>query len=380
MLALTNARVLTPQGMVEGRAVLIEDGRIVQLCGETAVPTHAKTRDLGGGILAPGFIDVQVNGGGGVLFNDAPTVEAIAAIGRAHRRFGTTGFLPTLISDDLEVVARAIDAAGRAIAEGVPGVLGVHIEGPFINEVRRGVHDATKLRKLDEQAFKLLTSLKAGRTLVTLAPETTTPDMIRRLVRAGVIVSAGHTDASYEVMREAIAAGVSGFTHLFNAMSPLTSRAPGVVGAALEHQTSWAGIIVDGHHVDPAVLRIALHCKPRNRFMLVTDAMPSVGTANASFTLQGRTITVQDGVLRAPDGSLAGAHLDMARAAHNAMTLLGLDVEQALAMASLHPAQFLGLVDRGAIVVGHRADLVLLDDAFDVQETWVAGVAASPIR
>jgi len=372
MLALINARVATPEGIVDDRAVVIEDGKIADICAAANVSTQAQLYDCKGGLLAPGFIDVQVNGGGGVLFNDDPSVETIAAIGRAHRRFGTTGFLPTVISDDLSVVARAIDAVRRAIAQSVPGIIGIHIEGPFINPARKGVHDETKIRTLDDDAVRLLTSLGSGPTLVTLAPELTTAEVIGRLTATGIVISAGHTNATYDEMRTAFASGVTAVTHLFNAMSPLTSRAPGVVGAALEDQTSWCGLIVDGHHVDPAVLRLALKCKPRSKFMLVTDAMPTVGASAASFQLQGRTITVKDGVCVAPDGTLAGAHLDMALAVRNTVKLLGVSLADALVMASTNPAQFLGLADRGAIAPGLRADLVLLDDQQQVQATWIA--------
>jgi N-acetylglucosamine-6-phosphate deacetylase len=375
ILALVNGRVLTPKGLVDGVAVLVEDGRIARLANENRIPARARKYDLDGGTLAPGFIDVQVNGGGGVLFNDDPSVDSIAAIGAAHRRFGTTGFLPTLISADLDVVARAIEATRRAIEEGVPGVLGVHIEGPFLSLKRKGVHDAKVLRRLDGRSFKLVTQPTGGKTLITLAPEETDPAMIRRLARAGLVVSAGHTDATYEVVRAALDAGLTGFTHIFNAMSPLATRAPGAVGAALEDQQSWCGMIVDGHHVDPVVLRLALKCKPREKFMLVTDAMPSVGAARKTFQLQGRTIKAKNGVLVAPDGALAGADLDMASAVRNSVKLLGLSFEEAVAMASLHPAQFLGFPDRGAIAPGARADLVLLDDALKVRETWIGGIS-----
>ena len=372
-IALVNGRVLAPQGLLHEHAVVIEHGRIASVCPADRAPKSAERFDLGGGILAPGFVDVQVNGGGGVLFNDAPSVEAIEAIAAAHRRFGTTGFLPTLISDDLDVIARGIEAVRAAIERGVQGVLGIHIEGPFLNAERKGVHDDGKFRKIDEAAFELLTSLKVGRTLVTLAPEQTTPAMIARLVQAGVIVSAGHTNATYDEVRAALASGLSGFTHLFNAMSPLTSRAPGAVGAALDDQASWCGMIVDGRHVDPAVLRIALRCKPLEKFMLVTDAMPTVGTAATSFLLQGRTVEAKDGVLVTPDGTLAGSDLNMAQAVRNAMNMLGLPLEEAAAMAALHPAQFLGLHDIGLIAPGARADLVALDGALDVTSTWIAG-------
>ena len=372
--ALVNARVLTGDEVVRGKAVLLQDGRIAAIVDDAAVPRAFVRHDLDGGLLVPGFIDSQVNGGGGVLFNDAPSVESIAAIGAAHRRFGTTGFLPTLISTDIETLQAAIDATREAMAAGVPGLLGVHIEGPFLSAKRKGIHDASKFRVIDEAAFRLLTSIGPGRTKLTLAPETTSPEMIRRLTDAGVIVAAGHTNASYTTIRTALDHGLRGFTHLFNAMSPLTSREPGAVGAALEDQASWCGLIVDGKHVDPVVLRIALRAKRLDRFMLVTDAMPSVGAAEKSFRLQGRLVTVQDGVCVDENGTLAGSDLDMASAVRNAVGMLDLELPDAVHMASRNPAAFLGL-DRelGRIAPGYRADLVLLDDELRVLETWIGG-------
>lgn len=373
--ALVHGRVLTPAGVVDGQAVLIEDGKIAGVVPEDQVPASAQRRDLAGGLVVPGYVDTQVNGGGGVLFNDAPTVETIAAIGAAHRRFGTTGFLPTLISDDLHVVDQAMRATEAAIEAGVPGVLGVHIEGPFLNPKRKGIHDEGKFRLIDDEAIALLSSLKRGRTLVTLAPERTTPAMIQRLADAGVHVAAGHTNARYETMRQALDHGLTGVTHLFNAMSPLTSREPGVVGAVLENQTAWAGIIVDGRHVDPVTLRIALRTRPLDRFMLVTDAMPTVGLADKRFVLQGRPIVVRDGVCVGEDGTLAGSDLDMAGAVRNAVHMLGLPLEDAVMMASAAPAAFLGLEDqRGRVAPGYAADLCLLDEQLDVTATWIDGV------
>ena len=370
--ALINARVLLDTGFESGPAILIEEGRIAAIAPAQDLPPHAERVDLAGAMLVPGFIDVQVNGGGGVLFNDAPTVETIAAIGRVHRRFGTTGFLPTLISDDLSVVAEGIRVVDAAIEAGVPGVLGIHIEGPFLNTQRKGIHDSSKIRELDEVGFATITGLRHGRTIVTLAPERTTPDMIRRLVRSGLIVSAGHTEGSYEEIKAALDAGVTGFTHLFNAMSPLTSRAPGAVGAALEDQSSWCGLIVDGRHVAPATMRVALRCKPIDRFMLVTDAMPSVGMTEKSFMLQGQRISVENGVCVNADGTLAGSDLDMAAAMRNAAEMLGVGIETALRMASRHPAAFLGLDhDLGRIAPGAIASLVALDDELEVLRSWI---------
>ena len=374
-LALVNGRILRAKRFLEGRCVLISDGRI-----EDIVPAsdrrvrRAERRDLGGALLLPGFIDSQVNGGGGVLFNDAPSVESIRAIGRAHRRFGTTGFLPTLISADLDVVAHAIAAVRSAIEARVPGVLGIHIEGPFLNVARKGVHDPAKLRELGPSALGLLTSLRGGRTLVTLAPEMTTPGMIEKLVAAGVVVSAGHTNATYAEINSALEHGLSGFTHLFNAMSQLTGREPGAVGAALADPDSWCGIIVDGAHTAPVVLRIALRCKPHERFMLVTDAMPSVGTDAPSFELQGRRITVNGSTCVDEDGRLAGSNIDMAKSVRNAVELLGVSLVEAVHMATRAPAEFLGLAhETGRIARGLRANLVLADAQLNVLDTFIDG-------
>jgi N-acetylglucosamine-6-phosphate deacetylase len=375
ILALTNGRIATEGGIETGRSVFVQDGRIQSVERETTVTQADRVVDLNGALLAPGFIDTQVNGGGGVLFNDDPSVETIAEIGRAHRRFGTTGFLPTLISDDLDVVVRAIRAVGDAIDRGIPGVLGIHIEGPYLNAERRGVHDVTKLRWLEEDALEMLTEIHGGKTVVTLAPERTTPQIIRKLSTAGVIVSAGHTDATFEEIEIALEHGVQGFTHLFNAMSQLTGREPGAVGAALAHMQSWCGIIVDGRHVHPAVLQIALRSKPLDRFMLVSDAMPSVGATKKSFHLQGRPISVSDNMCVDEHGRLAGSDIDMATAVRNSVSMLKLDLHDALKMASANPADFLGIAhDVGRIAPGQRANLVQLDDDLQVTRTWIDGM------
>jgi N-acetylglucosamine-6-phosphate deacetylase len=375
--AFTNGRVLTETGFANDCALLVQDERIVALAApkDPLVRTAGHLVDLSGQMLLPGFIDLQVNGGGGVLFNEQPTVESIRAIGAAHRRFGTTGFLPTVISDDLDRIERAMQAAERAVAE-VPGVLGVHVEGPFLNHERKGIHDSSKFRLLDERAFRLLTSLARGRTLVTLAPELTTPAMIARLHAAGIIVSAGHTDGSFAQIVEALEHGLTGFTHLFNAMSPFTSRQPGAVGAALDDDESWCGIIVDGHHVAPASLRIALKAKGADKLMLVTDAMPSVGAEDKSFMLQGRPISVADGICVDQDGTIAGSDLDMASAVRNSVKMLRVDLPTAVRMASHVPATFLGLGDQlGKIAPGYRADLVQANDQLEIIDSWIGGAS-----
>ena len=376
--AIHNGPMLVDGTIVEGRAVVVADGRIEAIVAAADLSANLARHDLAGDLLAPGFIDTQVNGGGGVLFNDAPTVETIATIAAAHRRFGTTGLFPTLISDDLEIVRAGVAAVDAAILAGVPGVLGIHIEGPFLNSERRGIHDASKLRELDETGLDIITGLQRGRTLVTLAPEMTTPRMIARLAAAGVVVAAGHTAATYAQTRTALAHGLTGFTHLFNAMSQLGNREPGVVGAALEDPDSWCGLIVDGHHVSPTTLRLALRCKAHNKFVLVTDAMPSVGTDASSFVLQGKTITVLNGACVDAEGTLAGSHLDMAGAVRNTVEMLGVPVAAALQMASANPAAYLGLgATHGQIRAGFAADFVSLDSALKCTATWSSGQHAS---
>jgi N-acetylglucosamine-6-phosphate deacetylase len=373
--ALVNGRVLTDAGIEDGLTVLLRGQRIASVGPRDRLALKdADVVDLQGHLLLPGFVDAQVNGGGGVLFNGKPTIESIAEIGRVHRQFGTTAFLPTLVSDDLAVVADAIAATRDAIAAGVPGVLGLHIEGPFLNESRKGVHDASKIRNLDDAAFELLTTPTGGKTLITLAPEKTTPAMIRALADAGVVVSAGHSNATYAEVKEALNSGLTGFTHLFNAMSQLTVREPGVVGAALDHAESWCSIIVDGYHVDPVVLRLALRAKRLDRFLLVTDAMPSVGTDQKSFNLLGKQITVRDGICVKEDGTLAGSDMDMATAVRNAVRLLEITLADAVRMASQYPAEFLGLAkEYGRIAAGYRANLVVADDQLNVIGTWIDG-------
>jgi len=376
--AFCNGQILTGQDFAEGLAVIVEHGRILAIVNEAdAQATQAERKvDLQGGWLMPGFIDVQVNGGGGALFNNAPTVETLRQIMHGHRRFGTTGMLPTLISDDVEVMAQAIAAVRAAIAEGVPGILGIHLEGPYIAAERKGTHNPAKFRVPDADEIKLVTSLDNGVTMMTLAPECVPREIIRQLADNGAIISAGHTAATYEQTCYGLDAGISGFTHLFNAMTPLQGREPGVIGAALDCPHSWCGIIADTVHVHPASLRVAIAAKPRGKVVLVTDAMPMVGADSPSFNLYGETITAIDGVVRNAAGSLAGSVLDMGTAVRNTITFLGVPFAEAARMASLYPAQWLGLGDRyGKIAPGYPADFVLMDDFFEVQSTWIAGQA-----
>jgi N-acetylglucosamine-6-phosphate deacetylase len=376
--AIVNGQVFDGESLRDGLAVLIDHSRIHSVVHASDLPTEVSNRyDLMGGVLVPGFIDLQVNGGGGVLFTAAPTVDSLRRIGVAHRQFGTTGFLPTLITTSLPVMRSAIAAVSQAIAEGVPGILGIHLEGPFLNTERKGIHDAHQFCPLDEEGFQIITALEVGTTLVTLAPELTSPAMIGRLVQAGVIVCAGHSAADYAQTRTALAAGVSGFTHLFNAMTPLLSREPGMVGAALEDSGSWFGIIADGHHVHPAAFRIAVAAKQHGGAVLVTDAMPTVGSPDNTFVIDGATIVARQGRVTNAAGTLAGSDLDMLTAVNNAAEFAGVDWYEAVRMASLYPARVLGLAgELGAIRPGYRANLLALDNQRKIQASWIEGVRA----
>ncbi|RIV82168.1 N-acetylglucosamine-6-phosphate deacetylase [Aurantiacibacter xanthus] len=371
--ALTGARIVMADRVVEGQALILDTNGRIHALAET-LPDNCEVQDLGGGWLLPGFIDTQVNGGGDVLLNDQPTVDGIRAIAAAHRRYGTTGLLPTLISDHAPVVEAAIAAGEEALSAGVPGVLGVHIEGPHLNPVKKGIHDAERFSAVDEAVIARLTVPTSGRRIVTLAPELAPAGTVRALAEAGVLVCAGHSLADYDQTRAALAEGLAGFTHLFNAMTQFLSRDPGMVGAALEDRSTHFGLIVDGLHVHPASLKVALAARGIEGAMLVTDAMPPVGGTLEHFTLMGQDIAVVDGTCRGPDGTLAGSALTMAQAFRNAMDMMGCDIVTASRMASGNPARFLRMdSETGTIAPGLRADLVHLDDARKVTATWIDG-------
>jgi N-acetylglucosamine-6-phosphate deacetylase len=371
--ALVGATVFDGTRLRDGQAVVIEAGRIAGVMPAAKLPAGIARQSIDG-LLAPGFIDVQVNGGGGVLFNETRSVAGIAAIGAAHRRFGTTGFLPSFITDTPESMAEAIKAADAALQARTPGVLGIHLEGPFLNPERKGIHRADLMRRIGDRDIAMIDLPAGGRVLVTLAPEQTEPATIARLTQAGIIVAAGHTKANLETIRAAQAAGLTGITHLFNAMPPMMGREPGPVGAALEDRRLWCGLIVDLHHVSATTLRVALAARGTERMILVTDAMPSVGSAADHFELLGEKITRIGGALVNDAGTLAGSDLDMASAVRNTVRQLGVAVEDALRMAALNPAAFLRLDNElGRIAAGYRADLVLLDGDFNVKSTWISG-------
>ena len=371
----TNGQVVVADQVWRGAEIVVTGDRIASIRPLDAAAGDAI--DLNGGWIMPGFIDTQVNGGGGVLFNDETNVDGVAAIAAAHARYGTTALLPTLISDTPDRIALALDAVDDAIAAGVPGVVGVHIEGPWLNVARKGIHDPARFRLLDDAMVELLARPRRGVVMVTLAPELARIDDIRRLAAAGVRVSAGHTEAPYDTALAAFDAGLSGVTHLFNAMPAMVQRTPGLVGAALDDPRPWCGLIVDGVHVAPAVLRIAVKARGVERMMLVTDAMSSVGAVEKDFVLQGRQIRVQDGICAYEDGTLAGSDLDMAAAVANAMGMLGLEPVVAARLAAGNPAAFLGLeAERGTLAAGLRADWVQLTAAMAPVATIIGGRAA----
>jgi N-acetylglucosamine-6-phosphate deacetylase len=355
-------------------AVLVEGGRITGVVPASEIPAQLPVERLPEGVwLAPGFVDIQVNGGGDVLFNDRPTVEGIRTIAAAHRRFGTTSLLPTLISDSDDKMRAAADAARKAV-ESVPGVLGIHFEGPFLSPERAGVHARKWIRKPDPAILDVLAAPPGGVTLVTLAPEEVPAGFIAELTQRGIRVALGHSMATYAETKRAMDEGLTGFTHLFNAMRPLASREPGPIAAALDSENSFYGLIVDGEHVAPPMLRLAL--RGRGTAMLVSDAMPPVGGTGAGFQLYGQDITTVNGRCATADGTLAGAALDMASAVRNAVRLLGLSLPDALTLATKAPAAFLELAHEvGVLAPGARADMIALQpDSIQVTQTWVGGV------
>jgi N-acetylglucosamine-6-phosphate deacetylase len=369
---LAPTRVFDGERLHEAMALRVEDGRVVDLA---PLDPGMQARPLPG-TVTPGYVDLQVNGGGGVLLNADPTVEGMDAIAAAHRRLGTVALLPTVITDAPEVLDRVAEAALKA--KGRDGVAGLHIEGPHISVARRGTHAARFIRPLDDRTMDLVRRLREAdiAVLLTLAPETVPPGRITELAAMGVIVSIGHSDAAAEEARAALAEGAGTFTHLFNAMSPLTHRAPGVVGAAL-NATVPVGIICDGIHVVDEVVALALRVRPGPDLLyLVSDAMPTVGGPD-SFRLYDMDLRVVDGRLVNPEGSLAGAHVTMAESVARLVGRVGTDAETALRMAVSTPARLIGRPDLARLKGRDARDLLLLDHRLALQGS-LAEVAGGP--
>ncbi|MCB2111676.1 MAG: N-acetylglucosamine-6-phosphate deacetylase [Rhodobacteraceae bacterium] len=369
------AAIFDGSDLREGLALVVEAGAVAGFVAADARP-DGEIIDLDGGILAPGFIDLQINGGGGVMLNDAPNLAGLARICAANARLGTTGLLPTLITDRPDLTRAAVEAGVAAAAEGLPGFLGLHLEGPHLDPRRKGAHDPALIRPMtpEDLAFLCDAAARLPALMVTLAPANATMEQIAALAEAGAIVSLGHAEARAAEARAAFVAGARMLTHLFNPMSPLGHREPGLVGAALDSDVH-AGLIADGVHVDPATMRIALAAKcVRDRILLVTDAMAVAGTDLDEFNLNGRRIRRRDGRLTLDDGTLAGADIDIPGSLRVLVRDVGLPQAAALAMATRIPAELIGQAGRiGCLAPGARADLVHLGPQFELREVWRGG-------
>ncbi len=377
----TGARIFDGERFHDERALIVKDGRVEAIVGLNDLP-EGDVVTLAGGVLSAGFIDAQVNGGGGRMLNDEPSPNSMYMIADGHRPYGTTALLPTLITDTAEATAAAIAAAKIAVKTN-RGVAGLHLEGPHLAPARKGAHLAELMRPVEDRDVKSFIAARheIGTLLVTMAAEQVTVSQVRELSEAGVIVSIGHSDSTSEAAEARFDAGARGVTHLFNAMSQLAHRAPGLVGAAIDHPSVWCGIIADGHHVDPKALRTALRAKRgEGKLFFVTDAMSLVGSEMDTFTLNGRTVRRERGgfcsKLVLSDGTLAGSDVDMASTIRYGVTYLELTLAEALRMATLYPARFLKLADRGQLSPGARADLVHFTDAIEVTATWLNGEMA----
>jgi N-acetylglucosamine-6-phosphate deacetylase len=375
--AITGARIFDGAAWHEDSALVVAGDSVEAIVATKDVPADIRRIDAGGGTLAPGFVDLQVNGGGGLMINDKPDVETIRAICAAHAPFGTTALLVTLITDTREQTKATVAAGIEAAKAKAPGFLGLHLEGPHLSILRKGAHDPKLIRPMDDadQAAIIAARQALPALLTTVAPETVGPERIKALADAGVVVSLGHSDATYGLARAAASAGATMATHLFNAMSQIGNREPGLAGAAIDLGGLHCGLIADGIHVDPATIGIALRAKNGPaRIFLVTDAMATIGTDMASFTLNGRTIHRRDGSLRLEDGTLAGADLDMISAVRFMHEKIGLGLGEALRMASTYPAQAMGVADRrGRLGKGTAADFVQLSEDLSVQSVWIGG-------
>ena len=371
--ALLGSQIFCGERFYDDHALLVDGKSIVDIVDKNNTPDNFNKIELDQGILAPGFIDLQVNGGGGVLFNNSPNKESLNTIIKAHQFFGTTSVMPTVISDSLEVLEQCIKTVTEELKNN-SSLLGIHIEGPFFNTKYRGVHQKQYISTINSDYLNLFESLKGFPVMLTLAPECISSQQLKHLTSLGIKTLAGHSEATYDELDDAIKNGLDGFTHLFNAMGQISAREPGVVGSALHFENTFASIIVDLHHVHPSLIQLAYQLKPTGKLFFISDSMATINHGKPSFELYDEVVNESDGRLVNSEGKLAGSSITQIDAVKNAYQKCNIPLNQALAMASRYPAEYLGFENHlGSLKPGYRADLVHFDSNFKVHNTWVSG-------
>ncbi|MGL4191849.1 MAG: N-acetylglucosamine-6-phosphate deacetylase [Vibrio sp.] len=373
MYALTNCKIFTGNDVLMNHAVIINDDKIEAVCPIESLPSDIKIIDLNDANLSPGFIDLQLNGCGGVMFNDEITAKTIGIMHKANLKSGCTSFLPTLITSSDENMRQAI-AAAREYQKQYPNhSLGLHLEGPYLNVMKKGIHSVDFIRPSDDEMIETMCANRDVISKVTLAPENNKSEHIEKLVTAGIVVSIGHTNATYTEARQGFESGITFATHLFNAMTPMVGREPGVVGAIYDTPEVYAGIIADGFHVDYANIRIA-HKLKGEKLVLVTDATAPAGAEMDHFIFVGKKVYYRDGKCVDENGTLGGSALTMIEAVQNTVEHVGIALDEALRMATLYPAKAIGVDHKlGRIKKGMIANLTVFDRDFNVKATVVNG-------
>ena len=371
--AITGSKLFNGIDFIEHKALLIDDQHIAGIVNEDAIPTDFQVKKIDGGILSPGFIDLQVNGGGGKLFNNSPDKESLNTIISAHQYFGTTSIMPTVISDSLNILQKCTDTISNEINNN-HSLLGIHIEGPFFNVKYRGVHQKQYINTINASYLNLFETLDKFPVMLTLAPECISIKQLKHLNSLGFKILAGHTDANYDQLEEAVKYGLDGFTHLFNAMGQISAREPGVVGSAFDFDETSASIIVDLHHVHPSLINLSFKQKPKGKLFFVSDSMATINHGEPSFELYDEVVSESNGRIINSEGKLAGSSITQIDAIKNAYQKCSIPLESAISMATLYPAEYLGVSDYiGQLKKGYRADLAHFDSNFHVQNVWLAG-------
>ena len=371
--AITGSKLFNGIDFIEHKVLLIDDQHIAGIVNEDAIPTDFLIKKLDGGILSPGFIDLQVNGGGGKLFNNSPDKESLNTIISAHQYFGTTSIMPTVISDSLNILQKCTDTISNEI-DNNHSLLGIHIEGPFFNVKYRGVHQKQYINTINASYLNLFETLDKFPVMLTLAPECISIKQLKHLNSLGFKILAGHTDANYDQLEEAVKYGLDGFTHLFNAMGQISAREPGVVGSAFDFDETSASIIVDLHHVHPSLINLSFKQKPKGKLFFVSDSMATINHGEPSFELYDEVVSESNGRIINSEGKLAGSSITQIDAIKNAYQKCSIPLESAISMATLYPAEYLGVSDYiGQLKKGYRADLAHFDSNFHVQNVWLAG-------